>query len=218
MTHLVDLIEAGIDACPHGAPLWIDLSSRKGRADWLPEGFFCGPIFGSGGMAWTRAALRAIDAVDVRGATVADIGTGTGILGFHALSRGAAHVHAIDSDALARAVAGMNARLLGESERFTVHASVGDLTPSIRCVLVHLWGVWDLPPILPPLVESLPLGASLILAPLEGTGELAQIEVICRDLRLASIRASECEGWFALEVRVTEAGRPSTSDSPVESR
>ncbi|MBM4417754.1 MAG: hypothetical protein FJ033_05510 [Chloroflexi bacterium] len=218
MTNLVDLIEAGIDTCPHGAPLWIDLSSRKGRADWLPDEFFCRPVFGSDGMAWTSATLRAIDAVDVRGTIVADIGAGTGILGFHALARGATHVHAVDSDPLARAVAGMNARLLGESERFTVHAAVGDVARSTGCAFVHLWGVWDLPPVLPAVADRLPTGARLILAPLEGTGELAQIEGTCRDLGLAPTRASECEGWYALEVRIAAAGRPLTPISPREGR
>ena len=69
----------------------------------------------------TQAVLDLLGAVPVRGKTVLDWGTGTGILGITALLRGAAQVLATETDLLAANEARANAELNGfGQDRFQV--------------------------------------------------------------------------------------------------
>ena len=54
--------------------------------------------FGTGHHETTRLCMRAIEKIDVQGATIIDIGTGSGVLAFYALRRGGTHAVAIDTD------------------------------------------------------------------------------------------------------------------------
>ena len=71
---------------------------------------------------------------DVKGKRVFDVGTGTGVLSFLLLQRGAASAVATDCDARAVACARENAQRLGLSKRFEV--SEGDLFPPGQADLV----------------------------------------------------------------------------------
>jgi ribosomal protein L11 methyltransferase len=82
---------------PTGAP---------GRLDLLIDP---GPCFGSGSHPTTRAMLMMLEDIDVDGAIVLDVGTGSGILAVAAARRGAARVEAIDIDPAATAVVSANA-------------------------------------------------------------------------------------------------------------
>ncbi|MCY1082321.1 class I SAM-dependent methyltransferase [Archangium lansingense] len=71
---------------------------------------------------------------DVRGKKVFDVGTGTGVLSFLLLQRGAASVTATDIDSRAVACARENAERLGLSKRFEVME--GDLFPPGKADLI----------------------------------------------------------------------------------
>ncbi len=64
-------------------------------------------------------ALGSLGAVD--GALVADLFAGSGALGLEALSRGASHVHLVESDRRAADVVAGNLAALGFADRATLH-------------------------------------------------------------------------------------------------
>jgi len=65
--------------------------------------------FGTGSHPTTRLCLEALEDAVAPGATVADIGTGSGILAIAASKLGASAVYAMDIDPLAVRIAGQNA-------------------------------------------------------------------------------------------------------------
>jgi len=75
-----------------------------------------------------------LSVTDVRGKKVFDVGTGTGVLSFLLLQRGAASVTATDIDSRAVACAQENAERLGLSKRFEVME--GDLFPPGKADLI----------------------------------------------------------------------------------
>jgi ribosomal protein L11 methyltransferase len=79
-----------------------------------------GGAFGSGAHPTTRLCLRTLERRLVRGDTVADLGTGTGILAIAAAGLGAAEVLAVDTDPEAVRVASGNIAANGMQNRIRV--------------------------------------------------------------------------------------------------
>ena len=97
--------------------------------------------FGTGHHQTTRLCLRALQSIDVRGRSVVDVGTGSGVLAIAASLLGASTVVAIDDDADAVQAARENIAL---NPGATVDARVADLRaatlPVFDIVLANLTG------------------------------------------------------------------------------
>jgi ribosomal protein L11 methyltransferase len=97
--------------------------------------------FGTGHHATTRLCLAALQQFDIRGKTVIDVGTGSGVLAIAASLLGAANVIGIDDDADAIAAAREN---MGLNPRARVTLQVGDLrqmeSANADVVLANLTG------------------------------------------------------------------------------
>jgi ribosomal protein L11 methyltransferase len=124
--------------------------------------------FGIGSHESTALALALLEAADLGGRSVLDVGTGTGILAFAALAWGAARVVGFDTDPVAVAQARANSRLNGLHPRlFAGRAAAlaprGETAGRFDLVIVNV-----VPEeILPDLADLLPLLAprgSLILS------------------------------------------------------
>ena len=207
------VLDSGDERCPHGMPIGVDLalpephrptSSLEVSGDH-PTGsaphhlrLLAGPAMGSGRSPWTRTCLRALERAVEPGASVLDVGTGTGILGLHALRLGAASADGLDDDPLAALIARRNARANGLADRFRAIASPGEAARGYDLAIVALTGVWEVPPVVDWARARLAPGSRVIASPAEGVGECAQLELALRDLGLAVQAVDEVEGWFAI--------------------
>lgn len=91
-----------------------------------------GSTFGSGSHPTTRLVLERLAALVTPGASVLDVGCGSGILAIGAALLGAGHVEAIDIDPAAPAVTAANAARNGAADRVT--ASTRPLAEVARAV------------------------------------------------------------------------------------
>jgi ribosomal protein L11 methyltransferase len=123
------------------SPTWCDYKAEPGE---LVIHLDPGMAFGTGGHPTTRLCLKALQTLLRGGETVADVGTGSGVLAIGAALLGAASVLAIDADPIAVKVARENVvvngmgdvihvvdgdRLAGESSRF--NAIVANILPNV---------------------------------------------------------------------------------------
>ena len=85
--------------------------------------------FGTGSHESTRLMLRRLEAMDLRGLDLLDVGTGSGILAFAALKLGAASVVAYDFDAPSVVTASINGGLNGCAAAWTA-STIAALRPA----------------------------------------------------------------------------------------
>jgi precorrin-6B methylase 2 len=215
---LVPALDADLERCPHGLPLGIDLALSQPTAvepdltvapawDDGPPGeaalrLLAGPAMGSGRWPWTRAALRALRRLVGAGDRVADVGTGTGVLGLYALRQGARCVDAVDTDPIAAAVARRNARANGLAGRLRVRVGSAEaLDDGYDLAVVSLPAVWEVAPVVEATIARLRAGALLLASPAHGAAECAQLEAALRAMGLSPDGAFEAEDWFVLAAR-----------------
>jgi len=192
---LIALLERGVERCPHGLPLGVDLALPDGCAPWQLD-LLAGPAMGSGRMPWTRALLAALERHVAPGSRIADVGTGTGILGLVALRLGGAHVDAVDVDPLAVAIARRNARANRLADRFRARAgSVDRLGRGYDLAIVSLGTSAELPRVVGETVRRLCPGGVLVASPAEGADERAALLALLDRERLAVVEEVAVDAW-----------------------
>jgi len=103
-------------------PSWLEYTPQKGE---IIIHLDPGLAFGTGLHPTTRLCLRAMETLELGGASVLDVGTGSGILSIAAAKMGCARVEALDTDPLAVKVARRNIELNGVADRVRVsHGSI----------------------------------------------------------------------------------------------
>ena len=117
-------------------PEWIDYDGGR-----IPVKLDPGLLFGTGDHPTTKMCLKAVEDHVRPGASVLDIGCGSGILGIAAAVLGAVRVTAADVDEKAPEIVAANAALNGVADRFTV--LVGDVIGDSR-LRTKLGGEYDL--------------------------------------------------------------------------
>jgi ribosomal protein L11 methyltransferase len=149
-----------------------------------------GSAFGTGSHPTTRLCLEALEALDLAGLRLADLGCGSGVLGLAALRLGAVSVAAADTDSLAVRATADNAALNGLRDQVRVARGSAET----------LAGLLDGQPadlllcnILAPVIQALCPAFHTLLAP-HGVGLLSGLLV---DQAPALQQALLEEGWRA---------------------
>jgi ribosomal protein L11 methyltransferase len=157
--------------------------------------------FGVGSHESTRLALELLESLDLAGRRVLDVGTGTGILAFAALCRGAGWTLGIDHDPAAALVAAENARLNGLRPALAA-AGVGALGAARRFDVVLLNVVpGEIAADLPALARLLAAGADVVVSGIlrpQGRAYLRRL----RALGWRRRRTRRAGEWVAYRLRV----------------
>jgi ribosomal protein L11 methyltransferase len=155
--------------------------------------------FGTGHHATTRLCLRALQAVDVNGRAVLDIGTGSGVLAIAAARLGAAGALGIDNDPDAVESARENLTLNPEAHRISFECAdlMAQPLPWADLVLANLTGSL-LARAAPALLAAIGSGGILIVS-----GLLAhQRDHVCGSFAAAAIVwEQEEDGWVGIAFR-----------------
>jgi ribosomal protein L11 methyltransferase len=119
-------------------PAWLP-HAEVGRPGDVVVRIDPGRAFGSGSHPTTRGMLTACERVVTRGASVLDLGCGSGVLAITAAVLGAGRVVAVDVDAEARRATTANAFLNGVT--FNVVPTIDDVQGRFDVVLANIGGV-----------------------------------------------------------------------------
>ena len=215
MRHIwTTILDSGLERCPHGQPLGVDLAIPhpfQAMPDLIVYGndqdppafdghlltLLAGPAHGSGLMPWTRALLQAVARYVQAGDRVADVGSGTGILGLYAALQGAAAVESVDIDPISIAITRRNGRRNQLDSRVKAYlGSTEALTGLFDIGIVSLQAVYELPPVLDGMVHRMRPGGWLITSPAEGQAEADQLVAQLRDVGVEEVETIDLENWF----------------------
>lgn len=160
-----------------------------------------GMAFGTGIHASTQLVLLAMGGLEVDGARVADVGTGSGILAIAAARRGARAVEAVDVETVAVEVARANVELNGLADRVRVrHGSVEALPPGPYDLVLANIVAAVIAELLPGLKSLVRPGGAILVA-----GIIADREHLVLDAagaqRLRVARRAQRDDWVCLELR-----------------
>ena len=175
-------------------PPWVARPVGLARDDIVLE-IDPGRSFGSGSHPTTRLVLAALERLVTPGATVLDVGCGSGVLAVAAARLGAASVLAIDVDDEALDAARANARRNGVESIVTVASTpVGAVDARFDLVLANI-GLVTITELAPALAARAPV---LVLS-----GLLAERwqPVVAAFAGFNLERRSDEEGWTAVELR-----------------
>lgn len=161
--------------------------------------------FGTGHHATTRLCLAALQTLELAGARVLDIGTGSGILAIAAAMSGATGVHAVDIDEDALASARANAARNAVAHRM-VFARLDfrqARLPRADVVFANLTGA-ILAGAIDPLIDLLVPGGRLVVSGFTSTDLVARREgPLLGSPRVAPVGVDEEEGWAGMVLRRT---------------
>ncbi|HVB11409.1 MAG TPA: 50S ribosomal protein L11 methyltransferase [Bacillota bacterium] len=161
-----------------------------------------GMAFGTGTHASTLLCLRALEELVGPGATVADVGTGSGILAIAAAKLGASRVWAVDVDPVAVRAARENT-LMNDVE-VTVVEGGPEAVPS-RCDIVVANLTADLHVALAAAEAQLLGPAGILVASGIVAAEADRVTAMFRALRLAPSALDTMDGWCCMRLRSTAA-------------
>jgi ribosomal protein L11 methyltransferase len=154
--------------------------------------------FGTGEHATTRLCLEALERVPLRGRSLLDAGTGSGILAIAGVKLGCARVMAFDNDPEAVEVARKNAALNDSAAAITfVRAEAGELRGETYDVITANLNGTILERVLPSLASRLASGGALVLSGiLESEADTIAAQV--RSLVPSQVRIERRDGWACL--------------------
>lgn len=166
-----------------------------------------GRAFGTGHHATTTLCLELLDALDLDGRTVADIGCGTGILAI-AAAMCDARALGVDIDPDAVAVARANARRNGVEVEVAV-GSVDALAGRADVVVANL--VTDVVVALAPRLVAATTGILIVSGVAAGRRARVVAALTRQDAVIEDVR--ERDGWIAIQARVPDVGPGATADA-----
>ncbi|HVT15731.1 MAG TPA: 50S ribosomal protein L11 methyltransferase [Thermoanaerobaculia bacterium] len=197
---------ATVRAFPVGRSLWVDpREPGEAEGEVPPEGrtllrLPARMAFGTGSHESTGLVVEILESLELRGLAVLDVGTGTGILCFVALSFGAARPVGCDIDPVAPFNARANSRLNDLYPRLFA-GGLGALSACARfdLALVNIVPEQILPE-LPALVRLVRPGGGVILSGILGERASGVLEQAAT-LGLFEQGRREAGGWVALHLR-----------------